>query len=388
MALLSYRQTTCDMNNYFSLDPNITYLNHAAVSPLPLCTAKAINNFANENSFSGARYYPEWLQTENELRSLLAKLINAPSVDDISLLKSTSEGLSVIAYGLEWKAGDNIVTIAQEFPSNRIVWESLSQSYGVEVRFLDLNTSDNPEYDLIALCDNNTRLISVSSVQYADGFRLNLEKVGGYTQDNEILFCVDAIQSLGALPFDVQSIGADFVVADGHKWMLGPEGLALFYSKEAVRDKLKLNQFGWHMVQDRGNFDRNDWSISTSGTRFECGSPNMLGIHALHASLSLIKDIGMDAISRNIINNSLLIVDLISNYTNISVISSQDPERMSGIVTLRANGASHSELNAKLMSEGVVCATRAGGIRFSPHFYNTSDEIELAVKKFEALAAK
>lgn len=376
------------MKRFFFLDPDIIYLNHAAVAPLPRSTSEAVQAFVVECSRSGAQYYPRWLKTEQELRAMLARLINAHSSDDISLLKSTSEGLSVIAYGLEWCTDDNIVTISQEFPSNRIVWESLSAAYGVEVRLLDLNTSADPENDLIALCDQNTRLISVSSVQYADGFRLDLEQIGRYAHASGILFCVDAIQSLGALPFDVQACMADFVVADGHKWMLGPEGLALFYSREESRNRLKLRQFGWHMLQDRGDFDRTDWSVSTSGTRFECGSPNMLGIHALHASISIIDEIGVATISRMIINNTRLLIDIINNIPSINLLSSTDNARISGIVSFRVDGVSNSEVYTKLMSEGVVCAQRGGGIRFSPHFYNTPEQLELALKKVDALAAK
>ncbi len=375
------------MNKEFQLDPDIIYLNHAAVAPFPVRTEKAIKRFVTECSSTGARFYPEWLKIEHELRDMLARLINAPSLDDISLLKSTSEGLSIIAYGLDWSNQDNIVTIAQEFPSNRIVWESLADTYGVQVRLLDLSNSQKPEEELIALCDENTKLVSVSSVQYADGFRLDLQQIGSHTSTNEILFCVDAIQSLGALPFDVQACNADFVVADGHKWLLGPEGLALFYSRKETRDRLKLQQFGWHMVQDRGNFDRTDWQISTTGTRFECGSPNMLGIHGLHASLSLIQEIGLDFISRNILNNTSLLIDNINNISIINVISNTESPRRSGVVTFTVEGVSQVKLYSRLMSDGVICAQRGGGIRFSPHYYNTEQEIEFAVKKIEGLAA-
>jgi len=375
------------MNKDFQLDPGIIYLNHAAVAPFPVRTAKMIQRFASECSSTGARFYPEWLKTEHELREMLRKLINAPSPDDISLLKSTSEGLSVIAHGLDWSAQDNIVTIAQEFPSNRIVWESLADRYGVQVRLLDLSDSQNPEEDLIALCDENTKLLSISSVQYADGFRLDLEQIGRYTSNNAILFCIDAIQSLGALPFDVQACNADFVVADGHKWLLGPEGLALFYSRKEIRDRVKLQQFMWHMVQDCGNFDRTDWKISTTGKRFECGSPNMLGIHGLHASLSLIHEIGTEFISINIFNKTSLLLDLIDISTIINVVSSTELPRRSGIVTFTVDGVSQDKLYSRLMSDGVICAQRGGGIRFSPHYYNTEEDIEFAVKKVERLAA-
>ncbi|MCP4996920.1 MAG: aminotransferase class V-fold PLP-dependent enzyme, partial [Gammaproteobacteria bacterium] len=168
------------------------------------------------------------------LRQLLKGLINAPSVDDISLMKSTSEALSVVAYGIDWNAGENIVIFAQEFPSNRIVWQSL-KSLGVETRLVDLEASEDPEMALFAACDSNTRLISTSSVQYARGQRIDLTRIGEYCKAQDILFCIDAIQSLGALPFDVQQYQADFVMADGHKWMLGPEGLALLYTKAEAR---------------------------------------------------------------------------------------------------------------------------------------------------------
>lgn len=377
-----------NFNNFFSLDPDVIYFNHAAVAPLPKRTSLAVSEFVEECSLYGAKNYPRWQQTENELREMLASLINAPSSEDISLLKSTSEGLSVIAYGLDWSLGDNIVTIAQEFPSNKIVWESLSDVYGVEVRFLDLSKSNDPESDLIALCDEHTRLITVSSVQYSDGFKLDLSQIGDFAYDNEILFCVDAIQSLGALPFDVQACKADFVVADGHKWLLGPEGLALFYTAKPIRNKLKLRQYGWHMVQNRGDFDRTDWSISTSGSRFECGSPNMLGIHALHASLSIINEIGIENISRLVINNAKELIEIISNTPSLNLISSTDDRRFSGIVTFKVEGVPNSKIYAELMAKNIICAQRGGGIRFSPHFYNSTEQIELALKKVDSLAAK
>ncbi len=215
--------------NEFNLRKDIIYLNHAGVSPWPYRTSKAVQNFAEENMLSGSFNYTIWLGIESQLRRCTRKLINAPSEDDIAFLKNTSEALSVVAYGLEWRKGDNIVSSNQEFPSNRIVWESLAQK-GVEFREADLNNSKSPEDALFSLVDNKTRLITISSVQYSTGLQMNLNLIGEFCKSRGILFCVDAIQSLGAMRFDVQQIQADFVMADGHKWMLGPEGLAVFYS--------------------------------------------------------------------------------------------------------------------------------------------------------------
>jgi selenocysteine lyase/cysteine desulfurase len=363
-------------DNAFSLDPDLIYLNHAAVAPWPNVTVEAASRFARENGHTGALDYPRWMKTESALRASLARLINAPSSDDIALLKSTSEGLSVVAHGLAWNPGDNLVTIAQEFPSNRIVWQSL-ETKGVEVRLLDLSQHEDPEQALMALCDSNTRLLAVSSVQYASGRRMQIEKLGEFCQARGILFVIDAIQSLGALPFDVAQNHADAVVADGHKWMLGPEGLALFYSRPELRERLSLNQYGWHMVEDAWDFEATEWQPAKSARRFECGSPNMLGAHALLASLDLLLDIGIEQVFARIEENTQAIVEQIRGH-KFELLSPPKPALRAGIITFRVPGADTRSLQQGLMQQRVVCAERGGGIRFSPHFHNTSEQIECA----------
>ncbi|MEW8311605.1 MAG: aminotransferase class V-fold PLP-dependent enzyme [Candidatus Thiodiazotropha taylori] len=367
----------------FALDPAIIYLNHAAVAPWPQTTVAAVEAFARENGTQGSQNYPHWLAKESALRERMAELINAPAADDIALLKSTSEGLSFIAYGLPWQAGDNIVSIAQEFPSNRIVWQSL-QSQGVEVRLLDLAGSQQPEADLLALCDSRTRLLSVSSIQYASGRRLQLEPLGDYCQAKGIVFVVDAIQSLGAVPFDAQSCQADVVVADGHKWMLGPEGLALFYCRPSLREALKLNEFGWHMVEAVGDFDQTDWQPAESARRFECGSPNMLGVHALHSSLSLLLNLGMDEVAAAIQRLTDFTIQQV-DACGYQLITPRERKMRGGIVTFIVSDRDNQLLYQALMDQGVMCAYRGGGIRFSPHFYNTEEQVETAFEKLKAL---
>jgi selenocysteine lyase/cysteine desulfurase len=359
----------------FPLDEEIIYLNHAAVSPWPLRTTNAVKAFAEENTRSGALNYLTWLETETKLRGQLQQLINAPSADDIALLKNTSEALSVVATGLNWMPDDNVVSSNEEFPSNRLPWLAQAK-HGVKFREIDIAGTDSPEQALINACDSKTRLITISSVQYGTGRRLDLEKIGHFCDSNNILFCVDAIQSLGALPFDVQTINADFVMADAHKWMLGPEGIALFYCKPAVRDLLELHQFGWHMVKDVGNYAAKDWQVADSAQRFECGSPNMLGIHALSASLSLIEEIDMDNISKNLIKNISYIIDNIKNIYGLNFISPIEKLHFAGIVTFNIEDRNTTELYLKLMKNKVICANRAGGLRFSPHFYTSQNTID------------
>lgn len=362
----------------FPLNEEIIYLNHAAIAPWPLRTVEAVKRFSEENSAQGSKNYLLWLKVESLLREQFKILINAPAADDIAILKNTSEALSVVAFGLDLKAGDNIVSFSGEFPSNRVVWEALKPQ-GVELRQANITKNTTPEDALLNLVDKNTRLITVSSVQYATGLRVDLNHIGKFCRQNNILFCVDAIQSLGALQFDAQQMQADFVMADGHKWMLGPEGVALFYCRKELRDKLKLNQYGWHMTDAYVDFSRQDWQPAASARRFECGSPNMLGIHALSASLSLLLDIGMATVEKSVLANSHYMFDLINNSEQLELLTDTRPGRYSAIATFRHHSVDNDKLFAVLTEKGVMCAQRGGGIRFSPHFYTPQEKIRQAV---------
>jgi selenocysteine lyase/cysteine desulfurase len=355
-------------------------LNHAGVSPWPRRTAAAICRFAEENHSQGAYCYERWLTTEAELRRQMCRLINAASPEDIALLKSTSEGLSVIAHGLAWQAGDNIVTSDREFPSNRIVWQSLAPQ-GVELRETALAQAETPEDALFARVDERTRLITVSSVQYATGLRMDIARIGAFCRRHGILFCIDAIQSLGMLEFGLEKVQADFVAADGHKWMMGPEGVALFYVRPELRDRLILRQYGWHMVEQAGEYERRDWSVARSARRFECGSPNLLGIHGLQASLSLLLEAGMDVVSSMALDNSAYLIDLIDdNPRRLELLSERAPERRSAIVTFRHRQVDSHRLYQHMRDHRISCALRGGGIRLSPHFYTRREALEKAMK--------
>jgi len=361
----------------FPLREGLQYLNHAAVGVWPRRTVRKVQTFAEENMRQGAADYPRWLRTEHRLRQRLQQLVGAAHVDDIALVKNTSEGLSLIAYGLDWQSGDNIIISKQEFPSNRIVWESLANQ-GVSVRYADL-AHDDPEQQLLDLMDTRTRLLSISSVQFGNGLRLDIRRLGQACRAQGILFCIDAIQHLGALQFDAQAYLADFVVADGHKWMLGPEGLAVFYSTPAARDRLRLLQYGWHMTQAAGDFDREGWQVAISARRFEPGSPNMLGIYALEGSLSLLQDFGMTKIEALVLDKARQLQHWVAARDDWQLLSPQQPERVSGIVTFRIHGydlSVHRALASHLMQHDIICASRGGGIRLSPHFYTSLHDLE------------
>lgn len=364
----------------FPLDSTLTHLNHAGVGPWPARTVAALSAFAQENAACGSQRYAQWMEVEQRLRERLCRLINADSAEDIALLKSTSEGLSLVAYGIDWHAGDSIVTAQQEFPSNRVVWQSLQARFGVNTHCVDLQSGASPEDALFDAVDENTRLLAISAVQYASGLRMDLARIGAFCRARGILFCVDAIQSLGVAPFDVKACQADFVAADGHKWLLAPEGVALFYCRPALRDSLYLNQYGWHMLEHANDFDRSDWTPATSARRFECGSPNSLGVHGLNASLSLLEQQGIDQVCEGVSKKVSYLIELLQE-NGFEIITPLAPERRLGIVTFAHPKVAAETLYAQLMRERILCAQRGGGVRFSPHFYTPEQALRHAVAR-------
>lgn len=370
------------MKPLFPVTNNCIYLNHAAVSPWPQPVADAVQTFARENLEWGSMHYLRWLETEQALRDKACRLLNADSADDIALVKNTSEGLSFVAYGYPWQSGDNVVGIAQEFPSNRFVWQSLADQ-GVTFRTLDLDklAGQAPEQALMELCDRDTRILAVSAVQYTTGLRLDLEQLGAFCHRRGILFCVDAIQQLGAIPFDAQSCQADFVIADGHKWLLGPEGLGVFYSRAEARDRLKLTQYGWHMAEDSGHYQADTFTPARSARRFECGSPNMLGIHALNAALGILLDEGMEQVWRQVSRKTEQLEEGLKQLPNLRILSNRDINRRSGILTFTAGVERDEQIWQMFQQNRVMAAQRGGGLRLSPHFYTPESQLQELVER-------
>jgi cysteine desulfurase / selenocysteine lyase len=371
----------------FPQDPELCYLNHAAVAPWPKRAAEAVQRFAFENMTSGATHYPQWIKVERQLRERLAWLINADSADDIALVKNTSEGLSFVAAGLDWRPGERIVGIADDFPSNRVVWEALHDR-GVHFDTVDTNAADDPERALIAAITPDTRLMAISSVHFATGVRLDLPRIAAACRERGVLLCVDAIQSLGALRFDLQQVPADFVVADGHKWMLGAEGLGLFYVRPALRERLRLTQFGWAMREQPGDYSANPWSPAESARRFECGSPNMLGIQVLSESLGLLQEVGWQTVEARLQTITDRLIEQLTALPGCRLRTPSDWLRRAGIVSFDFEGKDSEQLHNELMKAGVICASRGGFVRFSPHFYTRDEVVDNAVRQLAGLTAR
>lgn len=363
-----------EFHDEFPQEPGLRYLNHAAVAPWPKRSAEAVRRFCETNVSSGARDYPDWLKLERTLRERLTCLLNAPSTGDIALVKNTSEALSFVAFGLDWRHGDQVIISDEEFPSNRVVWLALA-AQGVEVVEVSLKGAD-PEGNLLAAFTPRTRLLAISAVQFASGLRLDLQRLGQGCRQKGVLFCIDAIQQLGALPFDVQAYDCDFAMADGHKWMLGPEGLGVFYCRSEMRAQLKLHEYGWHMLEHAGDYSRQDWQPARSARRFECGSPNMLGAFALEASLSLLEEVGMQKVGELLQERVQSLTEGIRALPGAILHSPLSPERRAGIVNFSLAGWDNTALQQRLREERIICIQRGAGVRLSPHFYTSERIIE------------
>jgi len=360
------------------------YLNHAAIGPWPRCAAEALARFAEENLYQGAAAYPAWIRRENSLRQALARLIGARSGDTVALLKNTTEGISTVAWGLDWQTGDNVVLPLGEFPSNRLPW--LAQAVnGVEIREVDIRTAGDAEAALIAAMDGRTRLLAVSAVQWSDGFRLDLQRLGDACHRRQVLFFVDAIQQLGALPIDVESCRIDFLAADAHKWLLGPEGIAVFYSADDSRDRLALRQQGWHMFENPWNFQRQDWTPAESARRFEAGSPNSAGQAALHACVAMLLDYGPDWVAQRVLANSDKLIHDLAEIPGLRIASPLEPERRSGIVSFSSDSLPAGEIHRRLKERNCTCAVREAWVRLSPHFYQGEEVLETFMDQLRSI---
>lgn len=365
----------------FPITRNYNFQNHAFVAPICRRAAEGARRYlqhAEENAYVHGGYYKH----AERVRTQLAQLINAKP-DEVTFTKNTSEGLSLVANGLSWKSGDNIVTTNAEFPANMYPWQALRER-GVQVRMAFEEDGRIPLERLVELIDSRTRLVTISSVQYASGFRADLASLGEYCQSKGVLLCVDAIQSLGVLPVDVSAMNIDFLAADGHKWLCAPEGSGIFYVRRELQGHLRPTTIGWASMKDRHNFEKYQFEFADSAIRYDSGSYNLAGIYALGGSLELIAELGVEAISRRVIQlTDRLTAGL--REKGYRVLSSRQPGESSGIVSFFSDLHDPGQIQRHLQSERrIVIAVRHGRLRASPHCYNTEREIDQLVEALPA----
>ncbi len=356
----------------FPVVHHCTYLNHSAVGTLPMRAREAVRAYVEDYSEHAASNYRDWEAAIETARSRSARLINA-TPEQIAFVKNTTEGLCFAANGIDWRSGDNVVLNDLEFPSNVYPWLNLAR-HGVETRMTE-SVDGRLTVDSIAeRIDARTRAVSISHVEFGNGFRNDLAAIGALCREKDICFVVDAIQSLGQTPVDVEEMSIDLLTADGHKWLLSPEGIGIFYCAPHLTDRLRLYEVGWNSVADAGNYDAYDPTPAPTARRFECGSHNTLGIYALGASLDLLLEVGIEAVRERLRLLTDRLVDGLRD-AGYRVLSPRGESEWSGIVTFDSPVHETEALHRTLRSHQIIGARRGGGIRISPHFYNTEEEV-------------
>ena len=372
-----------DLEAEFPILREMDFFNHAGVGPISHRAAEALRTFALEaERFS---YVDQgWYKRVREVKRLAARLINAAGENEIAFVANTSTGISTIAKGFPWRAGDNVVITNVEYPANRYPWEDLKR-FGVEmieVKQMPDGTIDLE--DVTDAIDDRTRIVSVSHVQYASGCRVDLKPIADTVHRAGGYLCVDAIQSMGVLPVDVKAMGIDFLAADGHKWLVAPESAGVLYVKEDLIEMLHPNVVGWMNMVNSADYGNYQFKFEPTARRFEPGSYNVAGIHALGGSLELLLEVGIDQVWRRVEALTTRLCDGLQSK-GLRVFSPRGPGQRSGIVTFDPPAAAARtapallQIVAELKRQKIEIVVREGRLRASPHFYNSPEQIDRLV---------
>ncbi len=271
--------------DFFPVTKSQIYLNHASVAPLCRPAAEAMKWLADDALENGSLHYDKWLETYDGLRNSAARLVNATPAE-IALVKNTSEGIATVAMGLDWRPGDTIVAFNEEFPANQYPWKRL-ESQGVKTKWLSVTDP----LDKIDEAAKGARLLAISFVQFLTGYRANIEKVGEICHRRGAIYFVDAIQGLGVFPLDVRTAHVDALAADGHKWLLGPEGCGILYISQQLQEQVAPVEFGWTNVAGYNDYGSRDMTLRPDAGRYECGTLNTIGCYGLRASIDFILNV-------------------------------------------------------------------------------------------------
>jgi selenocysteine lyase/cysteine desulfurase len=360
------------------------FFNHAGVAPLPKASADAMRTYAQQAE-SAAYLGTGWYRDIEKLRESAARLIGAHQ-DEIAFVKNTSEGVATVAGGIEWKAGDRIVTTGVEYPANVYPWMEVSRRFGVELEMVREETDSDgarrvPLREILEAAGRpRTRLVALSHVEYASGQRHDLAAIGRFCRERGILFAVDGIQSLGIIEVDVRAMNIDYLAADGHKWLLGPEGAGIFYCRRELLASTRPLIVGWMNVINAQDYGHYDYTLKPDAGRFECGTHNVPGLLGLKASVELLMSEGIGEISTRIrsLTNHLIAAVRDKGY---QVLSPRGQDEWSGIVSFISPRHNHEEIFRQLRKEKTEIAVREGRLRVSAHFYNTEEQIDRLVAR-------
>ncbi|HID22564.1 MAG TPA: aminotransferase class V-fold PLP-dependent enzyme [Planctomycetaceae bacterium] len=357
------------------------YLDHAAVAPLSAPARDALQEWCEDVAENGDVNWQKWRQRIEETRSAAASMIGADP-EEIAFIRNTTEGVHLIAEGFPWQPGDNVVSPAGEFPTNYYPWYNL-RSRGVELRLVPAEDGRVSLNQLEAACDDRTRIITVSWVGYTTGWRQDLDRLAEIAHGCGALLFVDAIQGLGVCPIDVRRTPVDFLAADGHKWLLGPEGAGILYIRREHLDRLRPLGVGWNSVRHAGDFANLEFDLKPSAGRYEGGSYNMGGLLALGASLKLLLQFGVSDIFQRVVGLTERLCEKLRGCDAV-IVSDRSEAHRSSIVAFELPGQDPDDLRRTCRKAGVVVNCRAGRLRVSPHAYNDEEDFDRLVDALTA----
>lgn len=370
------------IRKYFPyLENGIIYFNHASTGSFSSLVTHRLTELLKEKSGSNIDDYSSFLKVMEETKDLLAKLINC-NVDRIAFVDNTSNGINIIAQSIEWKKGDRILLNDVEFPANVYPFLNLKR-FGVEIDFVKSLNGIVTAEQIIDSVKPETRLISVSFVQFLSGYKIDLDKIGNYCRTNNIIFCVDGIQGIGAVKIDVQKSKIDFLSCGTQKWLLGMQGLAFIYIDENLQRKISPANIGWLSVKDAWNLLDYKMDLKTSANVFQGGTLNSFGIYAFNTSLKLFNDFGFKNVENQVLSNTKYFLEKLRGLELNPLLSDCDVDNLAGIITFKPDNP--EKVFEELTKRKIICSLREGVIRFSPHFYNTHQEIDTVVNELQKI---
>lgn len=365
----------------FPITDKLVHLNHAGVSPISRRVVAAAGAFVHDALSLDRPLYLRWEARTEAIRGAFASLIGAEN-EEIAFVKNTSEGLSLVAAGLDWRTGDNVIAVDGEYPSNVYPWLGLRR-WGVETRFVKPRRGRVHSADVSALLDSRTRVVSVSFVDWSSGARTDLRPIGELCRARGLLFCVDGIQGVGAVPLDVEAAQIDCLAVGGHKWLLAPEGCGFLFVSHRVLPQLQSVLHGWKSVTDADTYLPYHFDPRPDAARFEPGSPSHLSSHALGAAVELLLEVGTANIWQRIRDlTDRLVAGL--KARGAEILSPWGDDERSGIVVFKG-GEDATALALRLNHQGFVVRMRGGGVRIAPHFYINESDIDRLLERLDAV---
>lgn len=363
-----------DLRVLFPITERYIYLNHASVSPPSTAVRDSMVHALDGIMRDAPRMWTELERIHGATRASAARLVNAKS-HQIAFLRNTSEALSVVANGVSWQPGDNVVSTSVEFPANVYPWSRLQMTRGVELRLQKERDGRLHTDDLLALIDGRTRVVTVSWVQYGTGQRLDIRRIGRHCRTRGILFVVDAVQGLGALQLDVERDYVDAFAANAQKFLLGPKGIALLYMSDEAVERVSPSVIGWTAVRNSEDYLRHELQFRDGALRYEGGALNTIGICGLGAALDLFLKVGPPRIEEYLLSLNRYLSDELERR-GYRVLNPREVGEASAMVLCQHERYPAEELFARLDARNIIISARLGRLRIAPHLYNTRDEMD------------